>query len=345
MKALFKRRRWFVWVALGAFALALGIIIWFAAVYHSFMVTSSKQPLEPGVSFSSDYARELGLDPHQTFLALLDQLHVKRFRLMSYWDSEEPKPGVYDFSDLDFQMNHAAAAGAKVSLAIGLRQPRWPECHEPAWASKLSTQQQTAQLEGFMTVVVKRYRGNSALESYQLENEALNTAFGTCKNFQRSRLVAEFNLVKGLDPNHPIIVSVSNEYGLPLGQPKGDEVGFSVYRHIYDATITKRYITYPFPAWYFGLKAALIEKLLHRPVMIHELQTEPWGPKPTEDLTIAQQNQSMTAARVLESVQYAQATGIRQYYLWGGEWWYWRLTKFHDPSLWNAAKQIYAQGN
>ena len=75
--------------------------------------------------------------------------------------------------------------------------------------------------------------------------------------------------------------------------------------------------------------------------MIHELQTEPWGPVATEKLTIDQQNQSMTAARMLATVKYAQETGIHQYYLWGGEWWYWRLTKFHDPSLWNAARTIY----
>jgi len=339
------KRHWLKIVTIATFTLAVAIVVWFGWVYHSFVRAHAAEPYQPGVSFSDEYAESLGLNPSQTYLALLNDVKVRNFRLMSYWDEIEPQPGNYNFTQLDFEMNQAAAAGAKVSLAIGLRQPRWPECHQPAWVNNLPAATQKADLEAFMAVVVKRYRGNSALASYQLENEALNTVFGECKNFDRSRLVQEFNLVKQLDPNHPIIVSVSNEYGLPLGQPQGDEVGFSVYRRVYDATFTRRYVNYPFPAWYFGLKAALIEKLLHRPVMIHELQTEPWGPKATQDMTIAQQSQSMDATRMLQVVSYAQATGIRQYYLWGGEWWYWRLTKFNDPSLWNAAKVVFQQAN
>lgn len=336
-----KRRSWPLILTVVTFALALGIIIWFGWIYHSFIQSHARDPYQPGVSFSSQYAQELGLDPHQTFLALLNDLGVRRFRLMSYWDTIQPHPGVYDFSDLDYQMNHAAAAGAKVSLAIGLRQPRWPECHEPTWADQLSQSQQNADLEAFMSVVVERYRGNPALESYQLENEALNTVFGQCKSFDRNRLISEFNLVKGLDPDHPIIMNVSNEYGLPLGAPRGDEVGFSVYRRVYIAYGINRYISYPFSPAFFGLKAALIEKLLHRQVIIHELQTEPWGPVATEKMTIAEQNNSMNASMMLATVKYAQATGVHQYYLWGAEWWYWRLTKFIDPSLWNAAKTVY----
>lgn len=337
------KRHQLMLVTIVSFALAVGIVVWFGWIYRSFIREHASEPYQPGVSFASPYAQELGLDPHQTFLALLNDVGVRRFRLMSYWDVIEPQPGKYDFSDLDFQMQHATQAGAKVSLAIGLRQPRWPECHQPSWVGNLSPADQKSSLEAFMAVVVKRYRNNQALESYQLENEALNTVFGTCKNFDRSRLVEEFNLVKGIDAGHPIIVSVSNEYGMPLGQPRGDEVGFSVYRRVYDATITKHYVTYPFPPLWFGLKAALIEKLLHRPVMIHELQTEPWGPKPTDQMTIAEQDKSMTASRMLATVTYAKETGIRQFDLWGGEWWYWRLTKFHDPSLWNAARTIYRQ--
>lgn len=338
-----KRRSWLICLTLVSFGLAIGIIIWFGWIYHSYIRAHSAEPYQPGISFSSQYAQELGLNPHQTFLALLNDLGVRRFRLMSYWDTIEPQPGVYDFNDLDFQMNQTAAASAKVSLAIGLRQPRYPECHQPAWVGQLSPANQTKQLEAFMTVVVDRYRSSPALESYQLENEALNTVFGQCQNFDRSRLVAEFKLVKGLDPNHPIIMNVSNEYGLPLRAPRGDEVGFSVYRRVYLAYQVNRYINYPFPAQFFGLKAALIEQLLHLPVIIHELQAEPWGPFATEKMSIAEQNQSMDATRMLATVKYAQATGVHQYYLWGGEWWYWRLTKFHDPSLWNAAKTIYQQ--
>lgn len=300
-------------------------------------------PYLPGVSYSDKYARELGIDPRAGYLALLNDVKVRRFRLMSYWDEMEPQPGKYDFNELDFQMQQAEGAGAKVSLAIGLRQPRYPECHAPDWATKLDKTNQEEALKQYMAVVVERYKKSSALVSYQLENEALNTAFGLCKDFDRSRLQREYDFVKQLDPDHPIVVSVSNEFGLPLGEPRPDVVGFSIYHRVYDQHVTHRYVEYPFPPSWHGVRAAFIEAILHRPVMIHELQTEPWGPEATEKLSITEQNKSMDATRMLNHVHYAQQTGIREYYLWGGEWWYWRLTKFNDPSLWNAAKEVFSQ--
>ncbi len=340
-------KRRLIWIAvIGLSLLLYGLVVaWVGLAYRDFKRAHAGEPDMPGVSFSILYAKELGIDWQAAYLAMLHDLQIKHFRLMSYWETIEAKPGEYQFADLDYQMQQAVQAGAQVSLAIGLRQPRWPECHQPDWAANLSGPEKQAALDNFITRVVERYRGSPALASYQLENEALNTVFGTCSDFSRDRLKHEFDLVKQLDSSHPIIVSVSNEYGVPLGQPRGDKVGFSIYRRVWDSTITKGYISYPFPAWYFGLKAAIIEKLIHRPVMIHELQTEPWGPKPTVQMTIPEQNQSMDADKVLASAKYAQKTGIREYYLWGGEWWYWRMTNFNDSSLWSAAKQIYSSAD
>lgn len=299
------------------------------------------EPYRPGVSFSIKYARELGLDWQANYLALLNDMHVKRFRLMSYWDEGEPQPGVYKFDDLDWQIQQAEKSGAKVSLAIGLRQPRYPECHEPDWASKLNKDQQKQALEQYIAVTVDRYKSSPAIVSWQLENEALNTAFGQCKDFSRSRLEEEYKLVKQHDSSHPTIVSVSNEFGLPLIGPIPDVVGFSIYHRVYQSW-GKFYFDYPLPPVWHGTRAALIELFERRPVMIHELQTEPWGPTSTAQLSIAEQNKSMDAKRLIDHVRYAQQTSIREYYLWGGEWWYWRKVKFHDDSLWNAAAQVFA---
>lgn len=297
-------------------------------------------PKVVGVSFSIEYAQELGLNWQQTYLALLNSLHVKHLRLMSYWEEIEAQPGHYDFSTLDYEMAQAQAHGADVTLAIGERQPRYPECHLPGWAASLNPAERKTRLDGFITAVVKHYHDDPALVSYQLENEALNTVYARCPGFDRSQLVSEFNLVKSLDSNHPIIMNLSDEFGLPLGAPRGDQFGLSVYHKVYLSAI-HRYFTYPQPPAFEELRAALIWRFTGRPVIIHELQAEPWGPMATEKLTIAQQNQTMDASRLKAEVDYAQQTGIKQSYLWGGEWWYWRLTKFHDPSLWNTAKVIY----
>ena len=77
-------------------------------------------------------------------------------------------------------------------------------------------------------------------------------------------------------------------------------------------------------------------------MIIHELQAEPWPPGPLATATIAEQNKSMNATRLKARFQYGEATGIKTIYLWGSEWWYARLIKDYDPSVWNAAKSEFA---
>ncbi len=339
-KARSGRQRGLGWVLIAAAAAVIAITGFMAQSLRSFRAEEARQPPVVGVSFSIEYAQELDLNWRQAYLALLNGLGVKHLRLMSYWEEIEPSPDHYDFTALDYEMSQARSHGADVTLAIGERQPRYPECHLPAWATSLSPSQRKTRLEAFITAVVKHYRGDSTITSYQLENEALNDVYAKCPDSGRTEVVSEFNLVKSLDPNRPIIMNASDEFGLPLGQPRGDQFGLSVYHRVYLSAI-HRYFTYPQPPAFEALRAALIWRLTGRPVIIHELQAEPWGPVATERLTIAQQNQTMDAARLKAEVAYAQATGIKTYYLWGGEWWYWRLTKYHDPSLWDTAQTIF----
>lgn len=296
-----------------------------------------------GVSFSIKYAKELGNDWRANYLALLDDLGIKNMRLMSYWDQIEPRNDRYDFADLDWQVEQAAKHGAKVSLAIGFRQPRWPECHEPSWAKKLEPESKAwrGQLYDFIEVVMKRYKGNPALESWQLENEPKNNWFGGCHGpAPTDRLVEEFNLAKKVDPGHPVWMSLSDEHGLPLGQPVPDAYGFSIYRIVYSTnTPIHFYITYPITDWYHRLRAFYIHTFKDRPTYIHELQLEPWGPAATKKLTIAEQDRSMSVEQMPKNLDYARKTGIKLQYMWGAEWWYWRMVKFNDPGPWNAIKQ------
>jgi hypothetical protein len=296
-------------------------------------------PLTLGVTFISDYAKYFGLDPQQTMQAMIDQLHVKNFRLVSYWSDIEATKGHYDFSDLDWQFQMAEKAHAQVILSIGLRQPRWPECHMPTWAENEPYSVWYPQLKDFMTATIERYKNSPALGSYQLENEYFLKVFGTCQNYDRSRLVDEFNLVKKLDNDHPVIISRSNNaIGLPIGNPVPDEYGVSVYKRVWDKNVTHRYFEYPFPAWFYGFLAGGSEILSGRNMIIHELQAEPWPPTGITQASIAEQDKSMDATRLQSRFQYGEATGVKTIYLWGAEWWYYRLIKDHDPSLWNVAK-------
>lgn len=308
-----------------------------------YIYSQRQQPVIWGVSFVPDYARSLGVDPRQTMDALIGDMHVRYFRLTSYWSDIEPSPGHYDFSQLDWEFQKAdAVPGTRVMLTVGLRQPRWPECHAPSWVNtSLPDSQWQPQLEAFMTKVIERYRHNPALQSYQLENEYFLRGFGTCTNFDRQRLVSEYALLKRLDPHHPVIVGRSNNaIGFPLGAPVPDAYGISIYKRIW-SPLTRHYLEYPFPAWYYGFLAGIQQLLSGRNMIIDELQAEPWTP---HSLTIPQtslseQNKSFNAVRLQNRFRYARATGMRTIYMWGSEYWYYRKVVLRDPSVWDVARQ------
>ena len=291
-----------------------------------------------GVSFSIKYCKELGLDWQKVYLGLLDDLKVRRFRLMSYWDLIEQEQNQYDFADLDWQFQQANKRGVKITLAAGMRQPRYPECHIPEWTKKLSTSDKHTALYKFLETTINRYKNQAALISWQLENEALNHGIGECTDYSRARLRHEYALIKKLDNKHPIIMSTSNSWGLPFRKPKPDVVGFSIYlkRHYKNG----RYFSSPLPAWFYRMRAAFIRTILNRPVIIHELQAEPWGPEATVNLSRLEQNKSMNALQLKKILDFAKSTDISYIDLWGAEWWYWCKLKYQDSDLWETARQI-----
>jgi len=309
-----------------------------AMLVSMFRFSHKNQPVEYGVSYSAEYAISFGLDWEETYKAILDQLSIKKLRLMSYWSSIELRQSIYDFKKLDKQFDLAASANAKISLAIGLRQPRWPECHEPNWAKNLSDQAWEEALTKYTLAVVERYKNHPALESWQLENEYYNKDFGkNCRNYDTARLQAEYDAVKNVDNTHPIIMNQSNQFGVPLRNPHSDSYGFSIYRRVYEARFLKRYVTHPIPAWFHSLRAQIVENLYSKPVIIHELQAEPWGNKPLTELSKTEQDQTMSQKQLIKNLNYAEATGIKVQYLWGAEWWYWRL-QHGDSSIWETIR-------
>lgn len=330
------QKTWFkVTIALIAFLTLLTV---FLVILDKFVFKPVKNPVY-GVTFVKERSQEYGLDWRANYLALLDDLKIPKYRLVSYWSDIETERGKFDFTDLDWQMDEAAKRGAKVSLSIGVRQPRWPECHEPGWAHLLGGHEWKQALYAYMEIVIDRYKNHPALESYQLENEAVNNWFGTCKGVDRVRLVEEFNFVRKWDPNHPIYMSLSDQHGLPVRGPTPDKFGYSVYRWVWNEKVPPQgYIVYPTPLWYHRLRAVLIELLKDREIFIHELQMEPWGQQDTSKLSIAEQDKSMSAEQIPKNFDFGRRIGSPDIFLWGGEWWYWRKVN-GDPKIWETVRQ------
>ncbi len=292
--------------------------------------------LKFGVSFSLKQSRGFGTDPKDTLSFLIKEMGLKRFRLMSYWDEHEKAPGNYDFKELDWQFKMIESAGGAITLCIGARQPRWPESHYPEWALQLSQSERDSALLKFNEQVINRYKHYKCLESWQLENEALNRSFGVNGNFERKRLRNELRQLKDLDPNHPVIMSTSNTWGIPIRRPRPGFFAFTLYRVQFVNGVYKRS---QLPALWYKLRALIIKLLTFRSSFIHELQAEPWGPTSTQDISISEQDKSMSAYQLKLSIEFGKRTGLYPLDLWGGEWWYWRKLQ-GDDKIW---KVVYDQ--
>lgn len=338
-KSLWKR------AALATTALVVLLVSVSYSIALWYQHSQAGKPYQLGVTFIPSYASYLGVDPHETLSAIIDDLGVRQFRLVSYWNQIETSPGIYTFDELDWQFRAIEKAGGTVSLAVGLRQPRWPECHAPSFYDTMQPREAwQPQLEKYMTAVINRYKTSRALAAYQLENEFFNH-FGECHNFDRQRLVDEKALIKRLDTRHPVIISRSNNYaGFALREPLGDINGISLYRRVWDATLTKRYQTYPFPSWHYAALAGVQKMLKSQDSVIHELQMEPWPPsgKNIRDIDLAEQNKTFDSARFRSTLAFAKQSGIRHIDLWGAEYWYYRWQVLDDESVWREARHEFS---
>lgn len=281
-----------------------------------------------GVSFDPGYARYLGLSAPALFAAILDDWHFKYLRLAVFWNEVEKKSGQLDFTELDYWFREAKKRGVKVILAIGQKTPRWPECHDPSWAKDLPPVERRARLLVFMQTVVERYRDNSALETWQVENEPF-LPFGVCPPFSRADLKQEIALVKKLDSGRPILITDSGELSTWLKTARaGDLFGTTLYRVVWNKYIG--YFSYDWlPASFYRFKLWLTGRARSEAYVI-ELQGEPWIPNADiKHLPLAEQFKSMDLARLKKNIDYASRVGFPRAYLWGAEWWAWVAQNGH----------------
>lgn len=284
-------------------------------------------PAKFGVSFSSKQCRDFQISQKSALQFLLQQMGFRRFRLMSYWDEHEKEQGVYNFSQLDEQINLVSAKGGKITLCLGVRQPRWPESHWPQWALTLPQEERYQALYKYIEIVINRYKHEAAIVSWQLENEALNRGFGTNGDFNRARLRYELAVARQHDATRPIIMSTSNTWGIPLRRPRPDIFGFTFYRVQYE---NGAYRHSKVPWQWSVVRAWLIRSFTGRKSFIHELQAEPWGPRAIWEMSIEEQDKSMSVEQLRTNLTLAKNTHLYPIDLWGGEWWYWRHLKNDD---------------
>jgi hypothetical protein len=325
---------------------ALGVI---SAIVIYFLVNLTidnlrrRTAIDWGVTFSTKYAKELGYqgpDWQKMFTAMLDDLGVRRFRIPVYWDEIQPKPGPYDFREVDWMMNEANKRGAKVILAIGRRVPRWPECHAPQWVSQQGLKAEDKQLLALVAAEAEHFKGAPALEYWQLENEPLLDVFGHCPPSSPDLLSEERRVLKAMDTTHPIVITDSGELSLWLRTAlRADVLGISMYRVTWSKTLG--YFFYPITPAYYWRKADALYPIV-KDVIVTELQAEPWpaNQRSVADTPIPEQYRSMSVSTFRDNIEFVRRVGFSEVYLWGAEWWYW-IKDRGNPDFWNQAKALF----
>lgn len=323
------------------------ILILFAVTVLLILIFSrgqvyNKNELTYGATFSKKQALSLGLDWQKLYLEALDDLNIKHFRIPAYWDEIEATKGEYNYTDLDWQIVEAEKRGAQVILAIGGRLPRWPECHMPDWTNNLEKENREKATFKYLKKTVERYKNNKSIYAWQIENEYFLAGFGECQNFGTDFLDAEITLVKKLDPEKPIVITDSGELSLWVPAAKrADIFGTSLYLNTYSGFL-KKYIHYPITPGFFHFKKN-IASLFANPKkwIVIELQAEPWGPIPYQNMSDKERSRTMDLEKFRNIIEFSRKAGFKEFYLWGLEWWSWEKEKNNNPLLWEEAKKIF----
>jgi len=331
------------WMLKFIFKLVMSVLVLVGLIWVLFNwpVKTKNEDMKFGVSFAHHHAESLELDWKETYTAILDDLGVKRMRIAAYWDRVEVKTGEYDFSDVDWQVKEAQKRNVELTLAFGVKTPRWPECHIPDFYMESKETREEALLD-FEKVLINRYKDYDNIIYWQVENEPFLKFFGECPDgaIDEQLIDREIALVKSLDPKRKIIVTDSGELSLWWqAAERADIFGSTLYRMIYKPPFG--YVTYPLGPNFFRLKALLARAVTGQEnFIISELQAEPWPKAWIMFVSVDEQYKTMNPEKFEETIEYTKKTNFSEAYLWGVEWWYWLKEKQGKPEMWEAARKV-----
>ncbi|HXC80122.1 MAG TPA: hypothetical protein VNU19_24085 [Candidatus Acidoferrum sp.] len=183
------------------------------------VAVAARRQTELGVSFRPPQVDALSLDARAT----LEQILTYPFtliRLGAYWNRIERAPGELDPSELDWQVEMAEQAGKRIILCVGpLKTFGYPEFFVPAHQLETPLREGSlvrpethrallAAALAFVTRVVERYRGRTAIVAWQVEHEAVDP-LGVEHSWRLSAdfVKTEVDAVRNTDPTRPIVMN------------------------------------------------------------------------------------------------------------------------------------------
>ena len=279
-----------------------------------------------GFSFSPKQAAYLGLEPKETYLALLDGLKPPFIRIPVYWNEVEKERGEFDFSGIDWYLIEAKKRGVLVTVNLGYTTFRWPECNEPRWSWDLEGEEFEKALLNFLEKTVSHLTSFSNIDFWQVENEPeLWHSKIHCRLIKTSLLRKEIAVVKRTDRlQRPVVITFGSQTKVGnVWQRRillGDVFAVSFFGRSYN----KLFHLYTNRLWLrnIPLEKKITEKLGKR-FWISEFQAEPWGRTPLNKISWQEAKKTMNPEILKKNIELLKGWGgAERVYFWGVEWWY-----------------------
>ncbi|GAA3065219.1 hypothetical protein GCM10010464_31960 [Pseudonocardia yunnanensis] len=318
-------------------------------------------PIEPrgqvelGVSFRPRQAEALSLGVRQTLTTLLSY-PFEVIRLSAYWDRMEPAAGVFDTTELDWQLDEAERSGKQIILCLGaVKSFGYPEYFVPRHhvsdtlpeGRLVDENSHPALLEAVtthLTRLVQRYRDRPGIRAWQVEHEAadplgMEHSWRLATSFIRHEVQA----VRAADPTRPILMNgflptstavLAQQWwrtrdqgdSLAVAAELADIVGIDFYpRHA--VTSLGRWSLYLDGAK--GLLPALRRRRLlacRHELVVTEGQAEPWESITVPPSPDGRASSSCPPDRIIdnynECLRWTRGdTRLGAYLFWGAEYW------------------------
>lgn len=323
---------------------------------------------EWGINFSCrqmEYLQGLppGVNRHEWCASQFDRiitgLSVEHVRLSVYWDEVERR-GRYDFSGLDALLAVANTHHVDVLLTVGIKSQRHPEFYIPRRILRDDSGDPALRADGavisddpaigaaalaMVEAVVRHVAENPAVTAWQADNEPY-IASPRAHNWTIGRdfVQEEVRTIRAADPlARPVVINHA-------GYLSDDD---SWRPAVEDADVMALDI-YPFRRVSF-IGISLIAPILEigplipnypwrgetareagKGFWITEMQAEPWAGFP--ELADPATPRDITPGRLRQSIEYARRSGASRVYLWGAEWWLYRVDLFDDSRYWDIAR-------
>lgn len=311
-----------------------------------------------GVNFSHRQAAWLGLDPDETYSALLNDLRVRHLRLSLYWEEIQPEPTRYDFSTIQRQLDWAENRGARVLVTVGLKAQRHPEFYPPAWllrgggpphgAAIAGQPRMVAHLMLMLERAVAILADFDCIDSWQVENEPFAPAPWRTVGWRidPATLRKEIQAVEAADARHrPIVINHTSNTVLDGAWMQALRLGDVLAQDVYTRKLPPRgplRYANPFLLGPLGPNLFVQSTLAHRfgrLFWITELQAEPWERQPLTELRDDAIG-SISPERLQANLRLAYRARPERIYLWGAEWW--RLQQQRgDLRYWELARALF----